>query len=132
MIYQNYIILKYKQVINLLNDTKKLLEKARNLIKTKKMLFADQDAIYRSTTKKKILPRIYNEQSRFNKKDTVICHFCKRLLLLPYPRTENYKQWQIDKVHKVLKCYSFDEDLEEYKKLKEQYNLEMRGENTDA
>lgn len=110
----------------------KLLEKARNLIKTKKMLFADQDAIYRSTTKKKILPRIYNEQSRFNKKDTVICHFCKRLLLLPYPRTENYKQWQIDKVHKVLKCYSFDEDLEEYKKLKEQYNLEMRGENTDA
>ena len=28
-----------------------LLEKARDLIKTKKMLFADQDAIYRSTTK---------------------------------------------------------------------------------
>lgn len=30
-----------------------LLEKARALIKTKKMLFADQDAIFRSTTKKK-------------------------------------------------------------------------------
>ena len=38
-----------------------LLEKARERIKTKKMLFADQDAIYWSTTKKKILPRIYNE-----------------------------------------------------------------------
>ena len=36
------------------------------------MLFADQDAIFRSTTKKKILPRIYNEQSKFNKKDTII------------------------------------------------------------
>ena len=33
-----------------------LLQKARTLIKTKKMLFADQDAIYRSTTKKKMLP----------------------------------------------------------------------------
>lgn len=99
----------------------KLLEKARNLIKTKKMLFADQDAIYRSTTKKKLLPRKFNEQSKFNRKDTVICHFCKRLLILPYPRTENYKQWHVEQVHKVLKCYSFDKDLEEYIKLKEEY-----------
>lgn len=101
-----------------------LLEKARDLIKTKKMLFADQDAIYRSTTKKLLLPRIYNEQSKFNKKDTVICHFCKRLLLLPYPRTENYKQWHIEQVHKILKCYAFDKDLEEYVKLKEEYEKE--------
>lgn len=101
-----------------------LLEKARELIKTKKMLFADQDAIYRSTTKKILLPRIYNEQSKFNKKDTVICHFCKRLLLLPYPRTENYKQWHIEEVHKVLKCHAFDKDLEEYIKLKEEFEKE--------
>lgn len=101
-----------------------LLEKARDLIKTKKMLFADQDAIYRSTTKKLLLPRIYNEQSKFNKKDTVICHFCKRLLLLPYPRTENYKQWHIEEVHKVLKCYAFDKDLEEYVRLKEEFEKE--------
>ena len=58
-----------------------LLEKARERIRMKKMLFADQDAVYWSTTKKLLLPRIYNEQSKFNKKDTVICHFCKRLLL---------------------------------------------------
>ncbi len=100
----------------------KLLEKARNRIKTKKMLFADQDAIFWSTTKKMILPRIYNEQSKFNKKDTVICHFCKRLMFRPYPHTENYKQWNIEEVHKILKCYSFDVDLEEYRKLKEEYN----------
>lgn len=103
-----------------------LLEKARDLIKTKKMLFADQDAIYRSTTKKLLLPRIYNEQSKFNKKDTVICHFCKRLLLLPYPRTENYKQWHIEQVHKLLKCHAFDKDLDEYVKLKEEYEKEEK------
>lgn len=100
----------------------KLLEKARNLIKTKKMLFADQDAIYRSTTKKKLLPRIYNEQSSFTRKDTIVCHFCKRLMWLPYPHTENFKQWQVDEIHKELKCYTFDKDLEEYLKLKKEYN----------
>lgn len=110
----------------------KLLEKARKRIKTKKMLFADQDAIYWSTTKKLLLPRIYNEQSKFNKKDTVICHFCKRLLILPYPRTENYKQWQVEEVHKVLKCYSFDKDLEEYTELKNKYELRIKGEKINA
>lgn len=100
-----------------------LLVKARDLIKTKKMLFADQDAIFWSTTKKLLLPRIYNEQGKFNKKDTVICHFAKRLLWLPYPHTENYKQWQVEEVHKVLKCYAFDEDLEEYIKLKKEFEI---------
>ena len=104
----------------------KLLEKARNLIKTRKLLFADQDAIYWTTTKKLLIPRIYNEQSKFNKEDTIICHFCKRLLLLPYPHTENYKQWQVEEIHKYLKCYSFDNDLNEYLKLKEEYNLENK------
>ena len=100
----------------------KLFEKARRLLERRKLIFADQDAIFWSTTKKILLPRIYNEQSKFNKQDTVICHFCKRLLLFPYPRTENYKQWQIEEIHKILKCYSFDEDLDEYIRWKEEYN----------
>lgn len=104
----------------------KLLEKARKLIKTKKLLFADQDAIFRSTTKKLILPRIYNEQSSFNRKDTVICHFCKRLLLLPYPRIENYKQWNVEEVHSVLKCHYFDSDLEEYKNLMKEFEMKEK------
>lgn len=99
----------------------KLLEKAREKIKHKKMLFADQDAIFWTTSSKKIVPRIYNEQSRFNKKDTIICHFCKRMLWFPYPRTENIKQWQVENVHKILKCHAFDNDLEEYIKYKEEY-----------
>lgn len=104
-----------------------LLEKAREKIKTKKMLFADQDAVYWSTTKKKLLPRIFNEQSKFNKKDTVICHFCKRLLYLPYPRTENFKQWNLPEVHTVLKCHAFDKDLEEYVALKKQFEMKLEG-----
>ena len=106
----------------------RLFEKARNLLKKRKMLFADQDAIYWSTTKKKLLPRIYNEQSKFNKKDTVICHFCKRLLIWPYPRTENFKQWNIKEVHKILKCYCFDDDLNEYLKWKSKYEKEVENE----
>lgn len=90
------------------------------------MLFADQDAIYRSTTKKLILPRIYNEQSKFNKKDTVICHFCKRLLLLPYPRIENYKQWNVKEVHNILKCHYYDNDLEEYIHLMKEFKIKEK------
>lgn len=99
----------------------KTFEKARELIRNKKMVCVDQDALFKSTTKKLILPRIYNEQIRFNKKDTIICHFCKRLLFYPYPRIENYKQWQVDKVHKVLKCHTFDKDLDEYLEWKNKY-----------
>ena len=98
-----------------------LMEKARKMLQERKLLFADQDALFWNTTKKKILPRIYNEQSRFNSPKTIICHFSKRLLLWPYLHTENYKQWNVEEVHSVLKCHYFDEDLEEYLKLKEEF-----------
>lgn len=103
----------------------KLLEKARERIKNKKMLFADQDAIYWSTTKKLIIPRIYNEQAWFNRKKTVICHFSKRMLWFPYPHIENYKQWNVEEVHKILKCHSFDNDLNEYIKFKKEYEQSL-------
>ena len=111
--------------MNKIKETR-LLEKARALIKTKKMLFADQDAIFRSTTKKLLLPRKYNEQSSFKRKDTVVCHFCKRLLLFPYPRIENYKQWNVEEVHSVLKCHNFDDDLIEYIELKRKFELKEK------
>ena len=101
-----------------------LLARARELIRTKKLLFADQSAIFYSTTRKLLIPRIFNEQSRFNKKDTVVCHFCKRLLLWPYPHTENYKQWQVEEIHRYLHCYAFDKDLEEYQEQKRIFESE--------
>ena len=90
-----------------------LLGKARNLIKTKKMLFADQDAVFHSTTKKKMMPQNYNDQKYMTKK-TVVRHFCKTLKWFPYPRTVNIKPWRVSDLHKVFGCYEFDDVLYEY------------------
>ncbi len=104
-----------------------LLQKARHLIRKKKMLFADQSAIFKATTRKLLIPRIFNEQSKFDRKGTIVCHFCKRLMLRPYPHTENYKQWQVEEIHRELKCHTFDEDLKEYLALKDEFDKSMGG-----
>ena len=98
-----------------------LLRKARDLIRGRKLLFADQTAIFKSTKRKMLLPRRFNEQSKFDRPDTIVCHFCKRLMFRPFPHTENYKQWQVEEIHRYLKCYTFDADLEEYLRLKQEY-----------
>ena len=97
-----------------------LLERARELIRRKKLTFADQSAIIRSTTKKKMLPQKFNDQ-KFLHKHTVVRHFSKRLFWLPYPHTENIKQWQEEKVHKIFKYTQFDDILDEYTKLLEEF-----------
>lgn len=104
-----------------------ILEKARKLIKTKKLTFADQSAIIRSTTKKKMLPQRFNDQ-KFLHKHTVVRHFSKRLFYLPYPHTDNIKQWQVSKVHKVFGYYEFDDILYEYIYLKRKYAQELTNE----
>ena len=101
-----------------------LLRKARELIKTKKLVFADQSAIIRSTTAKKMLPQRFNDQ-KFLHKHTVARHFSKRLFWLPYPHTANIKQWQVSAVHKIFGYYCFDDILYEYIYLKEKYNREV-------
>ena len=101
-----------------------LLKKARELIKTKKLTFADQSAIIRSTTKKKMLPQKFNDQ-KFLHKSTVVRHFSKRLFWLPYPHTDNIKQWHVSRVHKVFKYYEFDDILYEYIYLKRKFNEEV-------
>lgn len=103
-----------------------LLCKARELIKTKKLMFADQSAIYRATTKKKMLPQKFNDQ-KFLHKHTVVRHFSKRLFYLPYPHTDNIKQWMVGKVHKVFGYYVFDDILFEYIYLKKKYEKEIEG-----
>ena len=97
-----------------------LFEKARKLIQTKKMLFADQSAIYRSTTRKKMLPQKFNDQ-KFLHKSTVVRHFSKRLFYLPYPHTDNIKQWHVSKVHSVFHYEQFDDVLYEYIYLRRKY-----------
>ena len=97
-----------------------LLGKARELIRLKKLTFADQSAIIRSTTKKKLISQRFNDQ-KFLYKKTIIRHFSKRLFWLPYPHTDNIKQWHVDKVHKVFKYHQFDDIYEKYFKLKEEF-----------
>lgn len=101
-----------------------LLCKARDLIKTKKLKFADQSAIIRSTTKKKMLAQRFNDQ-KFLHTHTVVRHFSKRLFWLPYPHTANIKQWQVNEVHRIFKYHQFDDILTEYIDLKEKFE---RGE----
>lgn len=100
-----------------------LLKKARTLIKTKKLLFADQSAIYRSTTKKKMLPQRFNDQ-KFLHDHTVVRHFSKRLFYLPYPHTANIKQWDVTNIHRVFHYDAFDDILFEYIYLKKKYETE--------
>ena len=97
-----------------------IFERARELIKTKKLVFADQSALIRSTTKKKVLPQRFNDQ-KFLHKHTVIRHFSKRLFWLPYPHTENIKQWQVSKVHQKFGYFVFDDVFHEYIYLKEKF-----------
>lgn len=101
-----------------------LLKKARELIRTKKLVFADQSAIIRSTTRKKLLPQRFNDQ-KFLHRHTVVRHFSKRLFWLPYPHTDNIKQWQVSRVHKVFRYYQFDDILYEYIYLIEKFKREV-------
>ena len=104
-----------------------LLGKARDILKVKHLPFADQSAILRSTTKRKMLPQKFNDQ-KFLHKNTVVRHFSKRLFWLPYPHTDNIKQWKVSQVHKVFKYYQFDDILYEYIYLKKKYEERLRNE----
>lgn len=103
-----------------------LLEKSRKLIKEKKLTFADQSAVYRSTIKKKMLPQRFNDQ-KFLHKHTVVRHFSKRLFYLPYPHTANVKQWKVSDIHRIFRYYVFDDILFEYIYLKKKYEKEWMG-----
>lgn len=97
-----------------------LLKKSRELIKTRKLTFADQSAIMRSTTKKKMLPQKFNDQ-KFLTKKTVVRHFSKRLFYLPYPHTENIKQWQVERVRKKFGYPVLDDIYQEYFRYKKEF-----------
>ena len=98
-------------------------EEVFDLVKTKHFLFLDQSAL-NAVAKKHgyalYLDGKYNEQ-RNVKKDTVIKHFCKGIKWTPFFHVYNIKQWQIEKVHKSLKIYEFDDIFEEYKKIESSF-----------
>lgn len=107
-----------------------LLAKSRNLIRTRKLIFADQSALIRSTTRKKILPQKFNDQ-KFLHKHTVVRHFSKRLFYLPYPHTANIKQWHVSDIHRIFGYYQFDDILFEYIYLKKRFDQEGKDRKND-
>ena len=102
-----------------------LLVKARKLIQMKKLMFADQSAISRSTIRKKMLPQKFNDQ-KFLHRSTVVRHFSKRLFYLPYPHTANVKQWNVSQIHRIFHYYVFDDILYDYIYLKKKYEQKER------
>lgn len=102
-----------------------ILTRARALLRKKKLPFADQSALIRSTTSKKLLPQRFNDQ-KFLHRHTVVRHFSKRLFYTPYPHTENIKQWDVSRVHRVFKYYEFDDILYEYIYLKKLFERKAK------
>ena len=124
LVHPNYI----NSGVLILNLSKiketKLFEKARSILKVKKLLFPDQSAIRINTTKKKMLPQRFNDQ-KFLHKSTVVRHFSKRMFWLPFPHVDNIKQWHVSRVHKVFGYYQFDDILYEYIYLKNKFEKEV-------
>lgn len=98
-----------------------LFKKTRECCATKKMWFPDQDSLNSLVSKKLMLPTRYNAQRRMDK-DTLVRHFSKSIRLWPYYHTINVKPWEIDRVHKLLKLYDFDDILDDYQKRIEAFN----------
>lgn len=106
-----------------------ILTRARGWLCRKKLVFADQSALIRSTTSRRLLPQKFNDQKFLHPKSTVVRHFSKRLFWLPYPHTDNVKPWQVSRVHKVFGYYEFDDVLFEYLYWKQEYERRHASEN---
>ena len=103
-----------------------LFEKARALLRKKKLPFADQSALIRATKKRKLLKQKFNDQ-RLLHPHTVIRHFSKRMFWLPYPHTDNIKPWQTDRVARAFRYHEFDDIFTEYKRLKKELESEKNS-----
>jgi len=99
-----------------------LFQKCLGLIRTKKMFFPDQTALYKSATKFIYFPNEYrfNRQQVKIKKGDIIKHFCAKVV--GWPKLNDIKQWDIKNVHKILKIHEFDEDFKIYQKEKRNWN----------
>ena len=97
-----------------------VLEQCRQLILTKKMKFHDQTALNKICFGHiKYLPRKYNDQKRLHP-DTVIRHFAKTIIWLPYIHTRNIKPWDEYMLHKY-NVHFIDDILNEYLRIKNDF-----------
>ena len=99
-----------------------LFGKCRKRCAEKKMFMPDQSAINKLAEQKKIFPRKYNEQRKLQE-DTIFQHFTTSFRFWPWIHTVSVKPWNIEKIHDVLKIHEYDDILEEYRKVKAEYEM---------
>ena len=92
-----------------------VFERAVELCAKRWMMLADQAALNKAITKRKIVERRYNEQSERPHRDTVLHHFSNNFKFWPYFRVQKVKPFEIDKIHNILKITEYDDILELYK-----------------
>lgn len=96
-----------------------MFERAVALCVKRKMMLADQAALNKSITHRKLMPCKYNEQGERPRKDTVLHHFSNNFKFWPYFRVQKVKPFEVDKIHDILKITEYDDILNKYKKMKD-------------
>ena len=95
-----------------------MFEKAVALCGKRWMMLADQAALNKSITSRKLMPARFNDQNERPSQDTVLHHFSNNFKFLPYFHVQKVKPYEIEKVHKILKIDEYDDIFEEYNRLK--------------
>ena len=95
-----------------------MFEKAVALCGKRWMMLADQAALNKSISKRKLMPARFNDQDERPSQDTVLHHFSNNFKFLPYFHVQKVKPYEIEKVHKILKIDEYDDIFEEYNRLK--------------
>ncbi len=96
----------------------KTLERSASLCSDHWMMLADQAALNKTITKRKLMPRKYNEQAERPKEDTVLHHFSNNFKLFPFFHVQKVKPHETEKIHKILKITEYDDILKRYEELK--------------
>ena len=97
----------------------KMFEKTVALCAKRWMMLADQAALNKSISRRRLMPRKYNEQGERPREDTVLHHFSNNFKFWPYFHVQKVKPFDVKRVHEVLGITEYDDILEEYDKLKE-------------
>ena len=95
-----------------------VFERAVGLCAKRWMMLADQAALNKAISRRKLVDRKYNEQEERPRRDTVLHHFSNNFKFWPYFHVQKVKPFEVDKIHEVLKITEYDDILMEYDKLK--------------
>ncbi len=101
----------------------KLFSRCIELCSKKRLFLPDQTALHRFTQKKLLLDEKFNQQKDYCREDTVIQHFSKTIIWLPYFHTKNIKPWETEKVHNEL-THRYDGILMKYLCAKKEFEHE--------